>query len=173
MILRCNLRCGRLGVVEYRIQGPQIAIADDLVELLFGSDKGRGQPADYHLTALPVSDEEGQDAHSGARALDDVCRSQAAAQQGRHAQPVDGEAFFQAFQQAGRSRWMVAVLPLGQFLDARHACFGIEFPGRATLKISLVQIGQASSLGPGGAAQSRQPQLEHLELSVTTSLLSQ
>lgn len=65
MILRCNLPGCRLSVVEDCLQGPQIAISHDLVEPLFCSDEGRGQPANHHLTVLPVGDTAGLDAHSG------------------------------------------------------------------------------------------------------------
>ena len=105
MILRCNLPGGRLSVVEDCLQGPQITITHDLVELLFCPDEGRGQPADHHLSVLPVSYAAGLDAHTGMRTLDDVGGCQATHQRRRQAQPVDGKAFLQAFQQAGRSRW--------------------------------------------------------------------
>ena len=66
MILRCNLPGGRLCIVEDRFKGPQIAMPHDLVEPLFGSDEGRGQPAHHHVSVLPMGHAAGLDAHSGA-----------------------------------------------------------------------------------------------------------
>ncbi len=73
----------------------------------------------------------GLDAHPGVWAFDDVGGGQAAAQRGRYIQTVDGEALVQTFDQtAGRGR-VFLIQPCGQFLDARHAFLGREFPGRA------------------------------------------
>ncbi len=87
-----------LARVEDGFQGPEIAVAHDLVELFFRSQEGRGQPADHHLAVLPVGDATGLDAYSGVRALDDVGGRQAAVQRRRDIQPVDGEALQQALQ---------------------------------------------------------------------------
>jgi hypothetical protein len=67
---------GRLGAVEDCLQGLQIAIAHDLVKPLFGSDEGRGQPANYHLVVSPLDDAAGLDAPSFTRTLDDIGRGQ-------------------------------------------------------------------------------------------------
>jgi len=77
-------------------------VAHDFVEPLLGSDKRRGHPAQNHFAVLPVGKRGGLDAYTGVRALDDVGCRQAAMQRGRKIQPVDGKAFLQAFQQAGR-----------------------------------------------------------------------
>ena len=76
MLLRRLLAGGRRGV-EDRFQGPEIAMAHDLVETLLGSDERRGHPAQNHLAVLPVGNAAGLDAYAGVRALDDVGRRQA------------------------------------------------------------------------------------------------
>ena len=91
MILCCNLRGSRLGDAEDRFQGPQIAIAGDLVEPPFRSDEERGQRTNHRLAPLPAGNAAGQDAHSSMRTFDDVGCGQAAHQRRRQAHPVDDE----------------------------------------------------------------------------------
>ena len=58
------------------------------------------------------------DAHSCVRTFEDVDGGQAVHQIWRQTQPVNGEAFLQALQRAGRSRGIVPIQPLGQLADA-------------------------------------------------------
>ena len=82
-MLLCRLLAGGRRGIEDRFQGPQVAVAHDLVEPLFGSDEGQRYPAQDHLAVLRVGNTVSLDAHSGVRALDDAGGGQTAMQRRR------------------------------------------------------------------------------------------
>ncbi len=55
MSLRRGLGESKMHRVEDGFQSPQIAVADDLVEMLFAAEDSRSHPEQNHLAALPVS----------------------------------------------------------------------------------------------------------------------
>ena len=61
MLLRRLLAGGRRGI-EDRFQGPEIAIAHDLFEMLLGPEERRGHPAPNHPALLPMGKAAGPDA---------------------------------------------------------------------------------------------------------------
>jgi hypothetical protein len=83
MLLRHCLLRGGLRLVQNRLQGPESAVAHDPAEVLLRSQEGRGHPAPRHRAIVTAGDAAGWDAHSGARALDEIGRRQAALQRGR------------------------------------------------------------------------------------------
>jgi tRNA A-37 threonylcarbamoyl transferase component Bud32 len=131
-ILLCHLPSGgRLRSIEDRIQGPEIPITHDLPEILLRRQQGRRHPAFHHAGITPAADSPSPHADTRMGTLDDVGGGQTAMQRGWHIQPVDRETLFQPFDQAGGGRRIISLQPLRQFLEPRHAAFGIQPPGRS------------------------------------------
>ena len=143
MLLRDLAAGGRSGV-EDCLQRPEVFVPHDTFEAFLGPEEGRSHTTQDHLGVLPVGHAAGLDAYSSVRALDDVGGGQAAVQRRRDVQPVNGEVLLHAFQQTGRRLRILLVQPCGQFLDARDALVGVQFPGRPqqAFDLRLVVLGQ-------------------------------
>ena len=99
--------------MEDRIQGPQITVAHDLAEILFGSQESRSHPAFHHAAVDQRQTRRVRMRAPECGLFDDVRAGQAAMQRGRYIQTVDGETILQPFAQAGCGRRIVALQSFG------------------------------------------------------------
>lgn len=76
------LSSSNLLLTKYRLQHPQVAIAEDAAEALFGVEEGRRHPALDHFAVPPASHASALAPRGGVGILNDVSAAQRATQRG-------------------------------------------------------------------------------------------
>ena len=113
----------------------------------FCLQESRSGPAHGHLHIAIVCDSSAHPSYHGVRRLNDVGGGQATRQFPGYAKPVDGEQFFQSFEQAGSRIWMLRLEMLGMGFEFLDAGLGVAFERLDHYTAGLRRTGFGKALG--------------------------